>query len=190
MPLGLMAAALKSDILLQGGVHSRNLPPPLPPSGVGTPPALTQSPSALAASARHVKNVTCFEGHLSIFSCRVRVLGPQFFPHYPTSFTLWGKGSPPDFVDVFLNIFNIVSFKEMFYTVHPKSRELNFSLLPWPWQLLPAPFSQEKSIPRCLLDSLRGGRWGKLPAHPSRTLVWGPNLMDLTSEVHQCRPGR
>lgn len=76
----------------------------------------------------------------------------------------------------------------MFYTVHPKSRELNFSLLPWPWQLLPAPFSQEKSVPRCLLDSLRGGRWGKLPAQPSGTLVWGPNLKDLTSEVHLCRP--
>lgn len=26
MPLGPMAAALKSDILVQGGVHSRNLP--------------------------------------------------------------------------------------------------------------------------------------------------------------------
>lgn len=126
----------------------------------------------------------------SIFCCRVRVLGPHFFSHYPTSFILWGKGSPPDFVEVFLNIFNIGSFKEMFYTVHPKSRELNFSLLPWPWQLLPAPFSQEKSIPRCLLDSLRGGRWGKRPAHPSRTLVSGLNLMDLTAEVHRCRPGR
>lgn len=31
MPLGLMAAALKSDILMQGGVHSRNLSPPTPP---------------------------------------------------------------------------------------------------------------------------------------------------------------
>lgn len=88
MPLGLMAAALKPDILAQGWAHSRDLPHSLQEL-VPLPLLLLQSPLALAASARHLKNVMCFEGHLSYLSCcRVIVLGPQFSSHHPTSFTL------------------------------------------------------------------------------------------------------
>lgn len=45
-------------------------------------------------------------------------------PHHPTSFTLGEKGNPPDFVDVFLIFLTLCLLKEMFYMVHPKSREL------------------------------------------------------------------
>lgn len=63
-PLGPMAAALKPDVLVQSGAHSRTLPlQELAPVLL----LLIQSPSALASSARHLKNVTCFEGHLSIY---------------------------------------------------------------------------------------------------------------------------
>lgn len=71
--------------------------------------------------------MTCFEGHLSIYCRGVIVLGPQFLSYHPTSFTLWEKGSPPDFVDVFLNIFNIVSFKRN--VLHNSSKEQRTELL-------------------------------------------------------------
>lgn len=44
----------------------------------------------------------------------------------------------------------------MFYTVHPKSRELLTVALAL--TALASTLSQEKSVPRCLLDSL----WGKM----------------------------
>lgn len=64
---------------------------------------------------------------LSSFAADVIVLGPRFFSRRPTSFTLWGKGSPPDFVDIFLNIFNIVSFKRN--VLHSSSKEQRTELL-------------------------------------------------------------
>lgn len=61
MPLGPMAAALKPDILAQGGCTVGTSP-----AGVGAPPALlTESPSALAL-ARALKNVTCLKAPVDL----------------------------------------------------------------------------------------------------------------------------
>lgn len=49
------------------------------------------------------------------------VLGPQFFPTTPQALPFEKKAALQSFVDVFLNIFNIVSFKRN--VLHSSSKE-------------------------------------------------------------------
>lgn len=57
--VGAKAAAPKPAVLALGGARRGPLP-----AGIGAPSSYTVTP-ALAPSAGHPKNVTCFEGHLS-----------------------------------------------------------------------------------------------------------------------------
>lgn len=173
-----------------GRVHSRDSPC----GSCRSSCCITQAPFILATSAGNLKNVMCLERHLYLFCCcRIRVPGPQFFPQSfppsPTSFTLSGKGSPPDFVAFFLNIF-IVSFKRN--VLHSSSKEQRTELLTIALALTAVPSTPfpRKVNSQVLIGQPSRGKMREAASSPSRALVWRPELMDLTSEALSCGPGR
>lgn len=83
MPLGPVAAALEPDILAQGGCAVDPLLQELVPLLL-----LRPSPSALAALARPLKNVTCLKGIYPSFAAELEFWALDFFSYHPTSFTL------------------------------------------------------------------------------------------------------
>lgn len=186
MPLGPMATALKPDLLAQGGARSRNLPRrswrPFAPAH--------KSPSQLLLLRQDVLRMGHIFKGVCIFRCRAVVLGPRFLSHHPTGFTLWEKGSPPDFVDIFLNIFNIVSFKRN--VLHSSSKEQRTELLTIALALtaVTSTLFPRKVNSQVLIGHPSRGKRREAASSPFRDPSVGANLTDLTSEVHQCRPGR
>lgn len=78
MPWGPMAAAPEPDILAQGGCAVE------PPLQALVPPLLLRpSPSALAALARPLKNVTCLKGIYLSFAAELESGPSIFFPTAP-----------------------------------------------------------------------------------------------------------
>lgn len=117
------------------------------------------------------------EGRLCL-CCRATVLGPQVFSPPPHKLYSWRKRQPSRFCRCFLNIFNIVSFKRN--VLHGSSKEQRTShCCLGSDSSCQHPFPKKSQFPGAYW-TVFGGRWGKLPAQPSRTLVWGLNLIDLT----------